>query len=278
MPAEVLRNYSVLVLAVNVPALVAAARLRTYGASIIKVEPPGGDPLAQFCPAWYAALHEGFDIRVLDLKSPSGKAQLVELLDGSDLLLTALRPEALDRLGLSWQNIHARYPRLAQVAIVGYLAPDENRPGHDLTYQASLGLLSPPNLPRLLLADQAGAEQAACAALALLLGLERGLESGYIEVSLAKACAEFAASLQFGLTRPGQLLGGGLPGYNLYPAAQGWVAVAALEPYFWEGLTHALRLPASATYADLQQAFAGQPAEFWESWGVERGLPLTAVK
>ena len=68
-------------------------------------------------------------------------------------------PSALARLGLEWGSLHARFPRLCYVAIVGYLPPHENVPGHDLTYQAAYGMLTPPHLPRVLVADMAGAHE-----------------------------------------------------------------------------------------------------------------------
>ena len=81
------------------------------------------------------------------MKSAEGQAKLAELLAGADVLLTSTRPAALARLGLDWPTLSARYPRLCHVAIVGYPAPDEDRAGHDLTYQASAGLLEPPRFP-----------------------------------------------------------------------------------------------------------------------------------
>src|SRR5262249_49871278 len=152
----------------------------------------------------------------------------------ADLLLTSHRPRSLARLGLSWDTLHARYPRLCQVAIVGHLE-DPDLPGHDLTYQISADLLEPPSgpmpaLPRTLIADIGGAQQAANAALALLLGRERTGETRYVAVALADAAHYFAAPLRHGLTAPGGRLGGGYPPYNLYATADGWVAIVALEP------------------------------------------------
>lgn len=54
-----LRNVRVLTLAVNLPGPAAASRLRAMGASVVKVEPPGGDPLARMCPATMRTLASG---------------------------------------------------------------------------------------------------------------------------------------------------------------------------------------------------------------------------
>ena len=147
-------------LALNVPGPAAAARLRRLGAAVAKVEPPGGDPLASGCPAWYEELCAGQEVVRLDLKDAAGRAALDGLLEEADVLLTSNRPAALNRLGLSWPDLHVRFPRLVQVAIVGHAAPHQDVPGHDLTYLASVGLLTPPQMPRTLLADLAGAERA----------------------------------------------------------------------------------------------------------------------
>ncbi|MEW5988928.1 MAG: CoA transferase, partial [Chloroflexota bacterium] len=251
-----LTGMQVLSLAINIPGPVAAARLAQMGAGVVKIEPPGGDPLALACPAWYQALHEGQTVITLDLKTAGGQASLDGWLARSDLLLTATRPAALERLGLDWPSLSARYHRLCQVAIVGYEPPEENRVGHDLTYQAGMGLLQvagsrwqvatgrsgpkskiqnakwveereqQPLLPKVLVADLAGAERAAMAAVGLLLARERGMGAGYVEVSLAEAARAFAEPWRRGLTAAGGLLGGGLPGYNLYAAKTGWIAVA----------------------------------------------------
>lgn len=267
---------SVVSLAVNTPGPTAAARLVAHGASVTKVEPPSGDPLATVHPAWYDELRVGQQVVTLDLKETADRAQLDELLEPADLLLTSSRPAALDRLGLGWAELHAQFPRLCQVAIVGYPTPDQDRPGHDLTYAAAHGLVVPPELPRTLVADLGGAELATTAALALLLARERSEEAGYAEVALAEAAAAFAAPLRHGATAPGGPLGGGNPLYGIYAAAEGWIAVAALEPHFQQRLAKELGLD-ELTHEELATAFRARGAEDWESWGREHDLPLGVV-
>src|SRR5215213_6964406 len=154
-----LTDFRILTLAVNVPGPMAVARLAELGATVAKIEPPAGDGVARSAPEWYAAMHAGVDVRRLDLKIEEGQAQCGSLLAETDLLLTSSRPSALARLGLDWPTLHARYPRLCQVAIVGHGAPDQEVPGHDLTYLASAGVLAPPAMPRTLAADLLGAER-----------------------------------------------------------------------------------------------------------------------
>jgi len=274
--AAPLAGIHVVAVATNVPGPVAAARLRELGASVTKVEPPDGDPLAAAAPAWYAALVAGCAVRRLDLRAPAGRTALDELLAAADILLTSLRPTALARLGLDARELGARFPRLAQVAIVGHPAPDEERPGHDLTYLAAHGLATPPGLPRTLVADLLGAERAVAAALALLLMRERGGGAGVAVVALADAARDAAAPLRAGLTAPDGVLGGAFPGYGLYRARSGWVAVAAIEEGFRVRLTGALGV--ALDRGALERAFRGRTAEEWEEWGRERDLPIAAVR
>ena len=272
-----LRGLWIVTLAVNVPGPAAAARLRELGASVIKIEPPGGDPLAHSNPAWYEALAAGQEVIRLDLKDAADRNRLDELLAEADVLLTSSRPAALRRLGLGPENLRAGYPRLCVVAITGYPAPRENAPGHDLTYLAELGLLSPPDMPRTLLADLAGAERAVSATLGLLPNRAEGRGAGYTEVALSEVAAFFAEPLRYGITKPGAELGGGLPGYNLYPAREGWLAVATLEKHFWKNLLLELGLE-EVTREDLAEVFSHKTAKEWEEWAQQRDLPLVALR
>jgi crotonobetainyl-CoA:carnitine CoA-transferase CaiB-like acyl-CoA transferase len=232
---------SVLNLGLNLPAPLAAARLCLLGATVVKVEPPQGDPLGQAQPDWYRTLHEGQRVVQLDLAQTADRDRLEELLAGTDLLLTSHRPAALARLGLAWDELAPRHPRLLQVSIVGF-AEEDDRPGHDLTFQARHGLLTPPHLPRALIGDLGGAQEAVGAALALLLERERGQPDRCAKVSLADAVRHFAEPLRYGLTAPGGVLGGGVPGYDLYRTQDGWIALAALEPRFEKKLAAELGL------------------------------------
>ena len=267
----------VLTLAVNLPGPVAACRLGAMGASVVKVEPPGGDPLARMCPGYYEELSAGQEVVRLDLKDRQDRVALDDWLGRMDLLLTASRPAALGRLGLSWPRLRARFPRLCQVAIVGHPSPDEDAPGHDLTYQARFGTLSPPEMPPVLVADLAGAERAVSAALSLLFARERGQDAGYEQVALSEAARAFAGPLRWGLTASGGILGGGFPGYGLYRAREGHVALAALEGHFWERLLRELGVKADDR-RDLERIFQTRSAEQWEEWATERDLPLAAVR
>lgn len=277
-------------LAAHLPGPLAARQLMGFGASVVKIEPPDGDPFGGYHRAWYEALADGQRVLRLDLKDPATRPLLDDVLDAADLLITSSRPSSLGRLGLGWPQVHARFPRLCYVAIVGSASPDANKPGHDLTYQASAGLVAPPQMPAILLADFAGAERSVSASLALLLARERGADAGYAEVSLAAVADQFNEPVRRGVTTPGSLFGGGLPGYGLYRARDGWVAVAALEANSWSAVRRAVGLagnpatsgaPAEDPQLDrdaLESHFLGNTVEYWELWAVQNDLPIVAIR
>jgi alpha-methylacyl-CoA racemase len=272
-----LQGVKIVSLALNAPGPVAAARLRTLGAEVTKVEPPTGDATSNVAPAWYSSLCHGQTVLRLDLKDPDQRKQLDGLLANADLLLASFRPSALKRLGLDWESLHVRYPRLCFVGIIGYPHPQEERTGHDLTYQGDFGLLRPPQMPATLFVDLAGAERAVSMVLALLLRAARGGEAGCSWVSLYECARDLTEPVKAGLTKAAGLLGGGYPLYGFYQANDGWIAVAALEPHFASRLLSELDLK-NADRAELERIFLQRSAANWESWAAERDLPLVAVR
>lgn len=272
-----LESVRVITLALNVPGPLAAKRWLELGATVIKVEPPEGDPLEIYCSDWYQELNAGQQRCVLDIKSVDGKRGLADLLSTADILLTAQRPAALSRLGSSWAELHKQYPRLNHLAVVGYPAPKENEAGHDLTYQASLGLLSPPIMPKTLMADLAGAERAALEGLALLMGSKAGQEGQQKLVTLSEAAEYMAQPLKHGLTHDGGMLAGELPEYSLYETASGWVAVAALEPHFRARFKKELGLT-KLSHQAVAEKLKQKPASEWVKWAKQHDIPLAEVK
>ena len=274
---SLLEGIKVVNLAVNLPGPAAARRFLQLGAEVTKVEPPSGDPMVTYQADWYEQLNAGQKVVKLNLKSTSDREQLDSLLLDADILITANRPAALERLGLGWEQLHEQFPKLCQVAIVGYPAPLENEPGHDLTYQAKIGLLTPPQMPRTLTADMAGAEKAVSEALALLWAREKGQGGGYRMIALSEAADYMAEPWTVGFTAPEAMVGGALPEYNLYETAEGWLAVAALEPHFSKALFAALECSAEDGEA-LRALFKTRTAKEWEIWAKQRDIPAVAVK
>jgi alpha-methylacyl-CoA racemase len=261
-------------LGINLPVVVAAWRLAELGATVTKVEPPGGDPVRHASSTYYELLTRGQTIVAIDLKHD--RSQVASLLSTADVLLTATRPAALARLDLGWAELSAAFPRLIHVALVGHAAPRQDIPGHDLTYLARSGLLSPPALPRTLVADLGGAERMVSTSLALLLARDRTGVARRAEISLDEGARVFAGPWEHGITKAQGVLGGGSPLYGLYQARGGWIAVAAIEPAFAERLVAKLGVSA-ATREAFEAAFSERSPHEWERWAESHDLPIAAV-
>jgi alpha-methylacyl-CoA racemase len=271
-----LADLRVVTLAPNLPGPVCVRRLADWGAAVVKVESPEGDPLRAYARDYYRELHAGLDVRTVDLKSDAGQTELSSLLEAATLLVTAQRPAALHRLGLDFANIRRLWPHLSQLAIVGHAPPDEELPGHDLTYLAKAGLLTPPLMPPTLMADLLGGERAVSAALILLKRAEASGQGEYSQVALADAATALAAPWRHGLTSPGGLLAGAHPGYRLYATSDGWLALAALEPRFLARMVEALGIAEPDADA-LRRAFAQYPDAYWREFAMHNDVPLVVL-
>jgi crotonobetainyl-CoA:carnitine CoA-transferase CaiB-like acyl-CoA transferase len=265
-----------LALVTNIPGPLAAAALVADGARVVKVEPPQGDPLEAAAPAWYAAITRGMEVLRLDFRAEMEREQLHARVAENDLLITAMRRSALERLGLEWSNLHARHPALCHVAIVGEAAPQDDRPGHDLTYQAQGGLVQPPQMPRSVFADLFSAERAVAAAYRALLERAQTGSGVRAEISIAAGAAQLANPIRYGLTNADGPLGGAYALYGLYESRDGWIALAALEPHFQARLREALQLERLEAQA-LRECFAEQSSAYWEELARRFDLPLCAV-
>lgn len=172
-----LRGVRILSVALNLPGPAAVMRLADMGASCTKLEPlppPGfptgrsSDPMGMYAPHAYAHMHAGVKVVQADLKSEKGQARLHALLSKADVLITSFRPSALKKLGMDWATLHAAYPDLIMVSIVGAKGAAAEIPRHDLTYLAANGLVNGLNLPATLFADMAGSSLAVEAVLKAL--------------------------------------------------------------------------------------------------------------
>ncbi len=114
-----------------------------WGADVIKVEPPGGDPIRLF---FASAGVEGQSVNpvfeldnrgkrgvVLDTTKEAGRDALLKLIDRADVFLTNVRPGGLKRAGLDYESLLKRNPRLVYASLTGYglEGPDADRPGMD---------------------------------------------------------------------------------------------------------------------------------------------------
>src|SRR4051794_4352812 len=282
MAALPLTDVRILSLALNLPGPAALMRCRRMGATCAKLEPPSGDPMRHYNPGAYADLHEGVTVVAADLKTSEGQAVLHEELARTEVLLTSFRPSALRKLGLGWDDLHARHPSLSQVSIVGGAGAAAEVPGHDLTYLAEHGLVTGHDLPATLFADMAGSLMASEAVLQAALLQARTSTGGFTEVALADAAGYLALPRQWGLTQPTGAVGGAHAGYRVYACKDGRVAVAALEPHFAAALGAAAGLASSGmkamfepqTHSAIAAFLATKTCAQLEALAAERDLPL----
>lgn len=116
--------------------------LSDWGARVVKVESSAGDPMRTMFPPLagsehspsFAALNRGKESLVLDLGSSDGRQRFEALLGAADVLVSNLRPSALERLDLSPDAVAERHPRLVYCSVTayGWEGPDRERAGYDL--------------------------------------------------------------------------------------------------------------------------------------------------
>ena len=263
LPFQPLQGVRILSLALNLPGPAALMRLRQMGATCLKLEPPGGDPMGHYNQAAYDQMHEGIAVRKADLRTAEGQEVLQRELAETDVLMTSFRPSAFKKLGIDWETLRARYPALSQVAIVGSPGERAEEPGHDLTYLAENGLVPGLELPATLYADMGGSLMVTEAVLqACMLRRSAQSQGVFIEVALSVAAGYLALPRQWGLTQPEGWIGGAHAGYRVYACKDGRVALAALEAHFAAALCAAAGLAASDISTLLAPATRQHIADF----------------
>ena len=243
-----LEGLRVIDLSVWRPGPYATRLLLERGADVVKVEPPGGDPMRAF-PELFESLNEGKQARRVDLKTDSGREQVLDLMAGADVVVEGFRPGVVDRLGVGPAAATARNPSIVYCSISGFgqAGPLAAAAGHDLTYMAWAGALSPdgapPVVPRIPVADLAAGLAAALEITAACLGRARTGRGAVLDVAMADVLATWTgradARLQdaAGPTRA-------IPGYGTFATADGgWIALGVLdEDPFWRSLCEELDL------------------------------------
>lgn len=293
MLTDCLAGLRVLDLSQYIPGPFATLMLADLGAEVIKIEPPGGDPMRQFGPRdsdgltpFYRAVNTGKTVVQLDLKG--GDAALIgELVAKADVLLESFRPGALDRLGLGAERLRQLNPRLIHCALSGFgqTGPWRLRAGHDLSYMALTGGLSrmgpedAPTIPFPPPADHAGAMQAVIAILAALVRRATTGRGASLDVSLYESAMawQYMTLAQAGGDngRGRDLLNGGAAYYRIYRTADGkFLAAAPIEPKFWQAFCEAVGrpdlvarqgepLPQTGLIAEVAATIASRPLADW---------------
>lgn len=247
-PGGLLEGIRVLDFGIWRPVPYATQLLADLGADVLKVEPPGGDPMRGFV-GLYATISAHKRSVVLDLKSRGGLARALELAAGADVVTEGFRPGVADRLGIGPEQIRALNPDVVYLSLSGFGqdGPMRLAPGHDLGYQALAGTLAPeggaPSPPTIPWADVAGglvAAFAVCAALVRRLGHGDG---EVIDVAMTDILATWTGAASGDHTAvPGKRLRG-LPGYGVFRCADGWIALSGItEAHLWAATCDGLGL------------------------------------
>ena len=289
-----LDGITVLDLASVGPAARTSRWLADYGATVVKVGPPPDQRGVQITPPFYAyAGHRGMQRCLLDLKSAAGVDAFLRLAARADVVIESFRPGVVDRLGIGYQAVSARNPRIVYCSTTGYGqdGPHAQWAGHDLNYLAVAGYLDcsgrdphgGPALPGATIADSAGG--GLHAVVAILAALVRRACSGagaYLDVAVADgvvalmslAIDEYLATGEVPGPRHG-LLTGRFACYDVYECGDGrWLSVAAIEPRFWANLCRALGCERwiehqtndteqESIRADLRAVFATHDRDHW---------------
>lgn len=260
--------------------------LADLGADVIKIEDPvGGDYLRHTPPlledgtsALFHALNRGKRSVTLNLKEANDRTLFLALVDSADVVVESFRPGVMDRLGVGPEALRTRKSSLIYCAISGYgqTGPLRHRAGHDINYVARAGafaLMRTPTLLPVQIADLAGgAWPAAMQICAALVGRHRHGEGATIDVDM-RATVAGLLSMLYARIAAGESIEGGedlligkVPCYDLYPTADGHVAVGALEPKFWTAVCSVLERP------DLLDRGYDQGAAGDEVRGILRGI------
>jgi len=270
MTAGPLTGYRVVELGVWVAGPAAAGLMADWGADVIKVEPPAGDPQRRVFGALGIADQTGvppFEIDnrgkrsvVLDLQTPEAREHMERLLATADVFVTNVRPDALERLGLGHEQVMARHPRLVYASLTGYGldGPERNRAGYDIgAFWARSGLahtLVPPDqLPPALrsgMGDHTTGITLVSGVLAKLLERERTGTGGLVATSLMRTgmytlAWDIGIALRFGKresTRSRERSRG--PLVNSYRASDGrafWLLLLEADRH-WPKLVAALEM------------------------------------
>ena len=281
--------------------------LADMGAEVIKIEQPGGEIGRQ---------HDRFPTVnrhklsvTLDLGTPHDRSRLLELLTTADVLLESFRPGVMERFGLAYQDLKDRYPSLVYVSSSGYAAesPTPVRPGHDLNYLATAGVLQPrvgdtPVLSATPVGDLATGMVVAMSVLAALLhsrntGVGQHISTNMADVSLVLGAVGAGRLPPREGTEPDGIRTwpdvplGHFPCYGTYETADNrFVSFGNIETKFWEeflaatGLMHlaeaqfATGTAASAAESAIAEVIRSRTLAEWEDVFANRDVCFAAVR
>ncbi len=228
--------------------------LGDLGAEVVKVEPPGGDPMRDLGPrrhpdmgAMFLALNRNKASVVLDLATAEGRVELLGLCREADVAVHNLRPDAARRCGADATTLRAANPRLVHCAIRGYgEGPAGDLPAYDDIIQATCGiaalqgtLTGQPHYVANAVVDKVAGLTAALAIAAALVRRAATGEGAALEVPMFETATAFTlAEHLFGQTfepplGPATYPRQASPMRKLYRTADGWISVVVYTNDHW---------------------------------------------
>lgn len=239
--------------------------LADLGMEVLKVEDPEmGDysrrmgAIRKRDSAFFLALNRNKKGMILNLKVKEGKDIFYQLIETYDIVLEGFRPGVMDRLGIGYQELKKRNPRIIFCSLSGYGqdGPYRERSGHDINYIGLGGILEitgakdgPPIPPGVQIADMGGGGMmAALAILSAIIHREKTGEGQYLDISMFDGVISWL-SLHAGMyfmdqklpKRGEMLLSGKYACYQVYPTKdERYMSLGALEPKFWKNFCEAI--------------------------------------
>ncbi len=265
----------------------AAAILADWGADVVKIEPPDGDPLRGLAATglvpYQPDVNPAFQLDnrgkrsvVLDLRRPDGRAAAHRLVDAADVFLTNLRRQKLAGLGMDADTLRARNPRLVYAGLTGYgtEGPERDRAAFDYAaFWARSGIMAslgepegPPPTQRPGMGDHmTGLGMAGAIAAALYArdrtGAGQELRMSLFQTGLWMLGSDVQAALTTGYChRPGGRAAAPNPLFNFYRTRDGrWIHLIMLQPdRHWTAFCRAVGRPdltADARFANAVERF-----------------------
>ena len=231
-----------------------------HGAEVIKIEPPGEGEPGRYIGAtegghtvFFRNTQRGKRSFCVNLKSAEGREALLKLCESADVFVEAFRPGVVDRLGVGYDAVSARNPRIVYCSIsaFGQSGPYRDRPAHDLATEALAGIVSlnigndgEPVMPHVPVADITASLHALTGVLMALYRRERTGRGDYIDIAMLDSAIAWTPNITgstFALKRPPRVKEerslGGAAFYNIYRTSDGrHVVLGAQEIKFVRNL------------------------------------------
>jgi crotonobetainyl-CoA:carnitine CoA-transferase CaiB-like acyl-CoA transferase len=240
--------------------------LADMGAEVFKIEkfPAGDDQRNWLKPGDsglspnFVMVNRGKQSVALDIRSPGGREALLRMAEGADVVLENFRPGVLERLGLGYQAMKARNPRLVYCSITGYgpVGPLAAEGGFDLILQAFSGLISmtgepgrKPVKPGVSLADINAGMLAAFGIVTayvqrLRTGRGRRVDTSLLHASMQQMYWAAAAYFSGGnIAGPTGTAATGVAPYQVFQCADGGLALGGVNEANWTRIADVLGHP-----------------------------------